>query len=266
MTASQSAADAGVPPGDARVRGFLPHEVRRRSPLAVALSILLHVAIIMLLVRAGLQRAEFRGNPITDLLQQAGGGGGGGRGGTQFVMLAPPPPPPPPPEQVAVPVVTPTVLPPLEESTELKPPAPTPPVDSLPAGGQSAGTGGGSGGGAGTGTGPGTGSGVGPGSGGGSGGGTGGGGRQGSPPVTKFMMVPPLDGVPKSLRGKTIELTFQIDATGKVTSLEYPPLPDRGYARKFDEVMRSYTFTPARDADGRAVAGVLTVTVTFPER
>lgn len=265
MTVPHHAADAGVPTGEARVRGLLPTE-RRRSPLAAALSLLLHLTLIALLIRVGMEKADLRGNPISDLLQQAGGGGGGGQGGTEYVMLAPPPPPPPEPrpETVPVPVVTPEVVPPVEQ-TQLKPVFQAPP-DTLPPGGLSAGSGGGSGGGQGTGQGPGTGSGVGPGSGGGSGGGVGGGGRRGSPPVTKFMMVPPLDGVPKSLRGKTIELTFEIDATGRVTSLDYPPLPDRGYARKFDEVMRSYTFTPARDADGRAVAGVLTVTVTFPER
>ena len=42
-----------------------------------------------------------------------------------------------------------------------------------------------------------------------------------------------------------------------------PPIPDRGYARKFDEAMRGYRFRPARDADGVAVAGILKVEVTI---
>ncbi len=233
------------------------------------LSLLLHVGIIVLLVRLGLQRSEFRGNPISDLLQQAGGGGGGGQGGAEFVLLPPPPPPPPPEqqvEQVPVPLVTPTVLPPVEPEADLKPVAPTPPPDSVPAGGVSAGSGGGSGGGEGTGQGPGSGSGTGPGSGGGSGGGVGGGGRPGSPPENRFFGLPPLDNVPKSLRGKPIDVTFSVDATGRVTGFEHIPIDDRKFVRKFDEVLRAMLFKPARDADGRAVAGILTMTFTFPER
>jgi hypothetical protein len=79
------------------------------------------------------------------------------------------------------------------------------------------------------------------------------------------MIIPPLD-APKSLRGETIEITFYVDVTGTVTSLDYPPISNRGYARKFDEAMRVYRFKPARDPDGRAVAGLYTALVTFSER
>ncbi len=63
-----------------------------------------------------------------------------------------------------------------------------------------------------------------------------------------------------------MEVTFHLDARGRVTDLEVsPPIRDRGYARKFDKAMRKYEFKPARDADGRAVAGILPVTVSFSE-
>jgi len=69
------------------------------------------------------------------------------------------------------------------------------------------------------------------------------------------------------LRGRSVEVTFHIDVTGTVTDISVsPPIADRGFARKFDEAMRSYRFRPARDADDRVVAGVFPVTLTFPER
>jgi TonB family protein len=81
--------------------------------------------------------------------------------------------------------------------------------------------------------------------------------------MTQQLIVPPLDH-PRSLRGKTLEVTFQIDRTGRVTDIDVaPPISDRGYSRKFDEVMRGYRFRPARDPDGVTVAGVLTVEVSF---
>ncbi len=268
MSPHTQAASADVPPGNVRVRGFLPVD-DRRSRLTPLLSLLLHVAAIVLLVRLGVEEAETRGGPLSTLLEQLGGGGGGGQGGAEYVMLQAPPPPPPPPEVVVeAPIVTPTVIPPVEQTT-IKPEVTPPPArpDTLPSGGgASAGSGGGSGGGQGTGNGPGTGSGEGPGSGGGRGGGTGGGTLRGTPPETKFLIIPPMEGTPRALRGTTIEVTFQIAANGVVTSIDHPPISDKKFQKKFDDLMMGYTFKPARDADGRAVAGVLLVTVTFPDR
>ncbi len=220
-----------------------------------------------MLVRVGIQEAAERGNPLFDLLQTPGGGGGGGSGGAGFVALVPPPPPPPP-EVIDVPVVTPTIIPEPTPEPEVPPPITPPPPAPAPVGAATGtqGTGGGTGGGEGTGTGPGSGSGVGPVSGGGTGGGTGGGGERGSPPASRTMIWPPVDRIPRTLRGKSVEVTFYIDAQGIVTDLNVaPPIADRGYARKFDEAMRIYRFRPARDADGRIVAGVTTITVSFPE-
>jgi protein TonB len=194
-------------------------------------------------------------------MKALGGGGGGGQGGTAYVMLEPPPPaPPPPPETVPVelPVTKPEVVPP--PPPDLKPIAA---VDSGPTSTQlSAGSGGGTGGGQGTGNGPGTGSGVGPGSGGGSGGGTGTG-QGGSPPVNRQMIIPPLD-APKSMRGKAVQVVFTVDTLGRVADLDISPqIADRGYARRFDEVMRAYRFAPARDADGHKISATILYSITI---
>jgi protein TonB len=230
------------------------------------LSFALHCLVIWLLVRVGIQEAAERGNPLFNLDQRPGGGGGGGTGGAGFVALTPPPPPPPP-EVIEVPIVTPTVIPEPTPQPEVPPPVTPPPPAPAPTGAATGtqGTDGGTGGGQGTGTGPGSGSGVGPGSGGGTGGGTSGGGRRGRAPEPRTLIIPPIDDVPRALRGDSVVVTFYIDPSGQVTDLFVtPPIADRRFAREFDSAMRNYRFKPARDEDGRAVAGVLPVTLTFP--
>lgn len=229
-------------------------------------SALLHVLLIVLLIRVTAKAVlPETHSPIGDAFQIAagGGGGGGGNSGASFEHAPPPPPPevpivPPPPP--VVPTITPEQIPPkTEPAVTAAPRDTTPPSNASSAGG----TGGGSGGGSGTGTGTGTGSGVGPGSGGGTGGGAGGGGRGGSLPTNKQMILPPLD-KPKSVRGLTVEVTFTVDAFGTVVDLDVKPsIPDRGYAKKFEEAMRGYRFVPARDENGKAVAGAVTITVTL---
>lgn len=266
MSTVSGSTSADISSGDVRVRASLPREPRR-STLSAAISFAIHAAIILILIRVGYQKVVERGNVASQLEQQDGGGGGGGTGGVAFVSLPPPPPPPPPPDPEVrppevVPVVVPRVAaPPVKEQT----PPPVRP-DSAPSGAApgTAGTGGGSGGGAGVGTGTGQGSGTGSGSGGGEGGGAGGTGRHGTPPEARQLILPPIDDVPKSLRGKTVQVTFTIDVSGAVQSVSVtPPITDRKFSRKFDESMRKYRFRPARDADGVVVVGVTTVTVTF---
>lgn len=241
----------------------------RRFRWAGPLSLVLHILVVWLLIRVGMQEPEERGNPLVfDMAQRPGGGGGGGTGGAGFVALVPPPPPPPP-EIIDVPVVTPTVIPEPTPEPEVPPPVIPPPPAPAPTGAATGtqGTGGGTGGGEGTGTGPGSGSGVGPGSGGGTGGGTGGGGQRGTPPESRTLIWPPVDNIPRALRGKSVEVTFYIDATGVVTDLSISPaIADRRYAKQVDEAMRAYRFRPARDADGRVVASVYIVDLNFPER
>lgn len=256
--------DADAPPGGVRVHASLPAP-ERRGRLATIISFLLHALVIFIAIRLTAVVTMPKHSPLGDAIQLVlgGGGGGGGQHGAAFdhPTTPQPPPPVPPPVQPPPPPV-PTVIPPPPTPQPQIPPAAAvadPAAASSVAG---AGTGTGSGGGNGSGTGTGSGSGQGPGSGSGSGGGNGGG-KGGFPPELKQMIVPPLDG-PKKLHGKTVEVTFHVTADGHVTDVSViPPIEDRAYARKFDEVMRDYRFKPARDPNGKAIAGITTVAVTF---
>jgi len=118
------------------------------------------------------------------------------------------------------------------------------------------------GGGAGGGTGPG----IGPGQGPGTGPGAGGGGQGGTirPPELRDLAFP-FDTPPKELRGASLAVTFWVRVDGQVDRYEVEPaIDDRDYARKFDEVIRAFRFTPARAPDGSKVAGTTTVTFTLP--
>jgi len=233
-------------------------------------SVLLHLTVVLLILFVrwrdvlGWEEVTEAGDPS----KRKGGGGGGGslqvvslpaltRPAAAEVIKVPPPPPPP-----VVPVPEPVVLPP-------PPPTPEPvvavsaPPDSVPSS-PSAGQGGpGTGGGKGTGTGTGQGSGTGPGSGSGSGPGTGGEGGRGFPPEPRQVILPPLD-YPRTLRGRTIAVTFWVGTDGRVERVALAPeIEDGGFAKKFADVMKSYRFRPARSAEGKVIAGTTTVTVTF---
>ncbi len=102
--------------------------------------------------------------------------------------------------------------------------------------------------------------------GGGAGPGAGGGGEGGAtrPPELRDLAFP-FDEPPRKLRGASLDVTFWVRADGRVERYEvYPEISDRDYARKFDEVIRSFRFTPARAADGTRVPGTTTVTFTLP--
>ena len=123
------------------------------------------------------------------------------------------------------------------------------------ASGGAAGTGGGAGGGNGGGQGPGTGGGAGPGT---------GGSERGRPPERRQIVVPPLYGTPKELRGDSIVVRFYVNATGVVDRIETdPPLPGGKFANDFKEQMHGFKFRPARDSLGVAVAGIAEVTITL---
>ena len=177
--------------------------------------------------------------------------------------------PPPRPPVKSAPLVPPTTPAPM-----VPPPTPSPaPIDTqptsavtpAPADGQ-AGTAPGAGPGAGGGTGGGEGRGIGPGQGGGAGPGEGGGGTGGTirPPELRDLAFP-FDTPPKELRGASLAVTFWVRVDGRVDRYEVAPeIADRDYARKFDEVIRAFRFTPARAPDGSTVAGTTTVTFTLP--
>ncbi|HEY3934270.1 MAG TPA: energy transducer TonB [Gemmatimonadales bacterium] len=193
----------------------------------------------------------------------SGGGGGGGQNGVAFNHSTPPPAPVPPPVIPPPPPPVPKVIPPpAPVPQQIAPPAPVPaPADQN---GAAAGTGSGTGGGNGTGVGTGTGSGEGPGSGSGKGGGDGGGNR-GIPPEPRQMTLPPFDNTPKQLRRRPIDVTFTVSAEGQVSDLVIaPPIENKDFSRRFDDIMRKYRFKPARDATGKAVADTVTITFTLP--
>jgi hypothetical protein len=166
-------------------------------------------------------------------------------------------PPVPPPKPVVLPVPQPE-----------QPKAVTPqPVDTAvaptasattPAGDSGAGAGAGGatarGGGQGQGSGTGTSSGAGP----------GGEGGKARPPEPRDMAFP-FDTPPKELRGVSLNVTFWVQVDGKVERYTVEPeIKDREYAKKFDEVMRAFRFTPARAPDGTRVPGTTRISFTLP--
>jgi hypothetical protein len=247
----------------------LPGPRRRYGGLLV--SLLLHALFVAVAVKGGERlwtRTRAPGDPA--LLP---GGGGGGRGGdgprVAYITLPPAPEPVMPRQHSATPTPEPTVpLPPevqapvaAAQPIDSSPPAPVAPVATPApndAPGAGPGTGGGAGGGEGRGIGPGRGPGTGPGAG---GGGTGGTVR---PPELRDLAFP-FDKPPKELRGASLAVTFWVRLDGRVERYEVDPaISDRDYARKFDEVIRAFRFTPARAPDGSRVAGTTTVTFTLP--
>jgi hypothetical protein len=260
------------------LRLSLPDQRRRYGGLL--LSLLIHALIIALAVRSGERLWSRTLAPGDPALAPGGGGGGGGGGGPRVAYITLPPPaapkmprmtpvtpPPRPPiktEAVAAPPKT-SVIP-----TPTPPPAPidtqpTPAVASAPVDGR-AGTAPGANPGAGGDTGGGEGPGIGPGQGAGAGPGAGGGGAGGTirPPELRDLAFP-FDTPPKELRGASLAVTFWVRVDGRVDRYEVAPeIADRDYARKFDEVIRAFRFTPARAPDGTTVAGTTTVTFTLP--
>lgn len=252
--------------------------VRRRYG-AFAASLLLHVLLVALAIRTGERLWSRTLAPGDPALAPGGGGSGGSR--VAYITL-PPAPRTTLPRQTTVtapvfhprvepePKPTPTVPPPTLAQPD---PAPTPPpVDTQPsapaaaspgqetmgAAGAAAGVPGGTGGGAGPGNGPSRGPGTGAGPGGGSPGGA------IRPPELRDLAFP-FDTPPKELRGASLAVTFWVRGDGRVERYVVDPeIGDRDYARKFDEVIRAFRFSPARAPDGSLVAGTTTVTFTLP--
>ncbi|MEO7477369.1 MAG: hypothetical protein ABIY46_18780 [Gemmatimonadales bacterium] len=242
---------------------------------------LLHGLLVALAVRSGehlWSRALAPGDPA---LKPGGGGGGGGGARVAYIILpsAAEPvmprqmavtPPPSRPRVEPEPTLPPTVPPPTPAPEVPAPPQQ--PVDTQPpaaiagAAGAATAAGPGAGPGAGGGVGGGTGQGAGPGQGQGAGPGIGGGGQGGTtrPPELRDLAFP-FDTPPKELRGASLAVTFWVRVDGQVERYEVDPgIDDRDYARKFDEVIRAFRFTPARAPDGTRVAGTTTVTFTLP--
>jgi hypothetical protein len=98
----------------------------------------------------------------------------------------------------------------------------------------------------------------------GNGPGTGGEGGKLRPPEPRDMAFP-FDKPPKELRGVSLNVTFWVRVDGAVERyVVEPEIKDRDYAKKFDEVMRAFRFTPARAPDGTRVAGTTRISFTLP--
>ncbi|MBA3317968.1 MAG: hypothetical protein H0T50_07750 [Gemmatimonadales bacterium] len=245
----------------------------RRRYLGWGASLALHAALLALVVFQGdrLWRRTLDPGAPSRFPVRGGGGGGGNR--VAYITLPPSSgPAAQPPAPVVPPKAAPEAVPPPVEETVLpeqpQPPSPEP-VESLPAtasadtaaaGGDGPGTGGAAGGGAGGGEGQG----IGPGSGEGQGPGTGGEGGVIRPPELRDLAFP-FETPPKELRGASLDVVFWVRVDGRVERYEVQPvITDRDYARKFDEVIRAFRFTPARAPDGSRIAGTTRVTFTLP--
>jgi hypothetical protein len=233
---------------------------------------MLHALLVGAIILSGdrlWRRLPTPGAP--SLFAAEGGGGGGGpeeryitlpplpRPASAPVMPRPPAPEPPPPKPE--PVVAPTPTPPPADTQPAAPGAVASAETSAALGpGSGPGTGGGAGGGTGGGLGPGAGGGT------GTGPGAGAGGEGGTirPPELRDLAFP-FDTPPKKLRGASLDVTFWVRVDGRVERYQVnPAIDDEDYARKFDEVIRAFRFTPARAPDGTRVAGTTTVTFTLP--
>jgi len=94
--------------------------------------------------------------------------------------------------------------------------------------------------------------------------GAGSGGGRARPPEPRDMAFP-FDNPPKELRGVSLSVTFWVRVDGRVERYEVvPEIRDHDYAKKFDEVMRAFRFTPARAPDGSQVAGTTKISFTLP--
>ena len=241
--------------------------LRPASRRGVWFSLVAHLVVLLLLVEVTRGGLWWEPEPLDGPgLDNAGGGGGSG----QEISLIPLAPVPPAAPVVKQPVVVPPPIPPAPTVT----PQQIPPVDSTPpvtdttatnaaASSATTGTGGGSGGGSGGGTGPGTGPGSGPGNAGSGNVASDTAKSLGRPPEPRQLILPPFD-YPKNMRGLTIQVTFFVLADGRVDRVVFgDEIPDRGYAKKLEDVLKAYRFRPARSPAGMPIAGNTTVSISF---
>ncbi len=115
----------------------------------------------------------------------------------------------------------------------------------------------GAGGGVGLGRGTGSGAAEGPGT------GEGGGGGDAFPPKLIEMLVPPTDR-PDAVKGRSFELRFRVDVSGRVTHVSVEPaIGDAQYQARFIRTMYDFFFEPATDAEGIPVPGEAVITITL---
>ena len=236
-----------------------PKSPSRYSGLAASIAV--HLLLLAMLVSHG-ERLWSRTLAPGDAALRAGGSTRGGGEGNRVAYITLPSLPEPAPTVAKAP---PSVSPP--RAVAVRDPAPSAPpaaqvADTAPvepggppaAGSSAPGNGGGppSGGAGGTGQGH------------GNGADSGSGGGRARPPEPRDMAFP-FDNPPKELRGVSLSVTFWVRMDGRVERYQVvPEIKDRDYAKKFDEVMRAFRFTPARAPDGTWVAGTTKISFTLP--
>ena len=246
----------------------------RRYGAGVIVATLAHGVVIALLLVQWTSRYELAAG---DGPGPAGGGGGGGGGrSVQFVQLPPRSAyatprahrapavaapnvevqlPQPKVEPTPEPIVSETALEPVSRTIPVTDPNATSTRLTLGPGsgtGLGPGAGSGRGGGIGSGSGTGVGSGVGP--------GTGGEGGAVYAPEPRAIIYP-FEEPPPSVRGRRFQIRFWVDLRGTVTKVEITPeIEDKRFRAKLLERVSSWTFYPARTADGRPVNGQLVIT------
>jgi hypothetical protein len=75
--------------------------------------------------------------------------------------------------------------------------------------------------------------------------------------------MPPVDNVPRAMRGKRVEVRLRVTDLGVVDSVVTSEVRDAAYAARFRTSLLLYRFLPAR-RDGCAVEGWYQFTLTFP--
>lgn len=241
----------------------LPQSRRRYSGLTA--SLVLHGILLALLVAQG-ERLWSHTLAPGDPGQRGGRNSGDGGGANLVAYITLPSisePETPPTPKVPRPVPPPKLVETPAPEPELPEPVAPQPADTVaPPQEQAGGTAPGAGGQRGAGGSPGQGAGT--GAGGETGDGPGGEGGKVRPPEPRDMAFP-FDTPPKELRGVSLNVTFWVRADGKVERYAVePPIKDRDYAKKFDEVMRAFRFTPARAPDGTGVPGTTRISFTLP--
>ena len=247
-----------------------PPKDRREEATATAVSLIVHILILVVVLtwggRAALSVVNEIGAGDGIGIGMAGGGGGGGDDSPIPITTTEEAPAAAEIEEKPVePIPEPIPVPEPEIKPLVPPIALAVPLDTLPKAPAVTVTG--AGGGTGTGTGPGTGSGTGPGSGGGSGGGEGGGIGSGfgpgsgkgkiMPPFPEVLLIPPP--APGGLKGKKIVVVLAVDETGVVRDAEVTPSTgDRKYDSTLRRTALGWRFRPARDPANKPVA------VSFP--
>ncbi|HEU4680708.1 MAG TPA: hypothetical protein VFS51_03115 [Gemmatimonadales bacterium] len=260
------------------IRPVLPKEAPTRTPVTpqlklpgarrrydgLAISLALHVLVLVVLVGHGDRIWSRTLQPGDPALPAGGSAGGGGGNRVAYITLPsiPKPSTPPqfevmapvsPPKQVEIAVPEP-VVPPV---AELQPRDTAIATEAVREGSENVNGN----------AGPDIGVGAGQSNGGspGAGAGTGGGGEGGTfrPPEPRNISLP-FDEPPKELRGASLNVTFWVRIDGEVERYTVQPaIKDREYARKFDKVMRAFRFTPARAPDGTLVPDTTTISFTL---